>query len=85
MQIHVTEHKSVGTLSPSPNHTVRVFVDRDYHYGHFVDELSLVGLLSAEQKAAYLVGAEAKLDVEPATAQAIIDIGTTPYAKQQVA
>ncbi|KWT95606.1 hypothetical protein APY03_2483 [Variovorax sp. WDL1] len=64
---------------------MRVFVDRDYQYGYFVDEHKLFGLLTPEQQLVYLAGGEAKLDIEPATAQVIIDDGTTPYAKPQVA
>ena len=31
MEIHITEHKSTGTLK-APDYTARVFVDRDYGY-----------------------------------------------------
>ena len=84
MRIHITEHKSTGTLNPLTGRTVRVFVNNDYHYGYFVDEHALFAMLSAEQQADYLAGNEAKLDVTPQTAQRIINMGDSPYAKALV-
>lgn len=85
MQIHVTEHKSSGALR-GISRVVRVFVDHDYHYGYWVDEHELFELLTAEQQTAYLAAEnDIRLDVPAATAQRIIDIGDTPYAKRKVA
>lgn len=53
MQIEVTENKSVGALRSTFN-TVRVFVNRDYHYGHWVREVALFEALTSEQRQAYL-------------------------------
>ncbi len=84
MLIHITEHKSQGTLHPLDS-VVRVFVDHDYHYGYWVPEHALFAQLTPEQQQVYLQGSDAKLDVTPAVAQHLIDIGTTPFAKRQVA
>lgn len=80
MLLHITEHKSVGALSPVSN-AVRVFIDHDYHYGMFVDEAELVALLTEEHKGAYFEGQEAKLDVTIEVARRIVEIGVTPYSK----
>lgn len=83
LALHVTEYKSVGELK-SISTMVRVFVDRDYHYGYFVDEHALFALLSPEQQSIYLQGSEAKLQVSTQLAQQIIDMGETPCAKRRV-
>lgn len=83
LALHVTEHKSVGALK-SISTMVRVFVDRDYNYGYFVDEHALFALLSSEQQGIYLQGSEAKLEVSAQLAQQIIDMGSTPYTKRRV-
>lgn len=84
MKIHVTEHKSSGRPIVA-GHTVRVFVDNDYHYGYFVDEALLYSLLSIEQQNAYISKpGEIKLDVVPEIAQKLIDAGVTPFTKRQV-
>lgn len=80
IQLHFTEHKSVGKL-PAVDTLVRVFVDNDYTYGYFVRETALMALLDEDQQKAYLVGAEARLEVSLEVAQEIIDMGLTPYAK----
>lgn len=64
---------------------VWVFVDRDYHYGYFVDENVLFSMLEPSQQAAYLAApADIELDVSASLAQQVIDIGVTPYARQRV-
>lgn len=83
MKIEITEHKSVNQLR-APSTQVRVFVDSDYHYGYFVDEHFLFGLLTPEQQANYLKGSSAKLEVDAKVAQQIIDEGSTPYGKQKL-
>ena len=84
MQIHVTEHKSNGTLNPLQGRLVRVFVDRDYRYGYFVDEHALFGMLSQDQQQQYLATADVKLDVSVETAQRVIDIGVSPFPKPRL-
>lgn len=80
MQIHVTEHKSVGRIRPG--NCVRVFVDRDYHYGYFIDEQELCSKLSQEQRIHYLAtDGEVKFEVPEVAAQAIINRGFGPYMK----
>lgn len=72
MQIEVTENKSVGALRSTLN-TVRVFVDRDYHYGHWVSEVALFEALTAEQRQAYLssTAGNVKLDLPEAVIAAL--------------
>lgn len=80
IQVHFTEHKSVGKL-PAVDTMVRVFVDNDYTYGYFVREAAVVALLDEDQRKDYLAGVEARLEVSVEVAQEIIDMGLTPYAK----
>lgn len=83
LQILITEFKSHGTLSPS--NTVRVFVDRDYHYGYWVPEDVLYALLTTEQQAEYLgTRRDVTLRVSRDVAQRIINAGETPYKKVQL-
>ena len=85
MHIHVTEHKSVGKLRPL-NGVVRVFVDRDYHYGYWVPENIVFEALDPQQQSAYLQAQDGiELDVSPEVAQRLIDQGNTPFAKRRVA
>lgn len=80
MGIQITEHKSMLTINPL-NAPVRVFVDRDFHYGYFIPEHRLFELLSDEQKNNYLNDDTPVLDVTAEIAQKIIDMGCTPYSK----
>lgn len=80
MHIHVTEHKSVSRLDS--DHTVRVFVNRDYHYGYWVSEHLLFSLLTPEQQEGYLQCGEFKCEVPTEIAQRIIEDGQTPFQKQ---
>lgn len=76
IQIHVTEHKSVGSLANDQvGRTVRVFVDRDYDYGYFYPENQLFNELTPEQQHQYLSQQDVKLDVPASLAQKIIDQG----------
>ncbi|MOA64266.1 hypothetical protein D3C78_1902600 [compost metagenome] len=58
---------------------MRVFVNRDFDYGYFIDESVLFGLLTPEQQAAYLATEDVLLEVEPDIAQKVIDMGKTVY------
>lgn len=84
MELCITEHKSVDTLNPW-NDMVRVFVDGDFNYGYFVRVPRLFELLTAEQQVTYLQGRTAKLDVSIAVAQAVVDMGATPFKKPVLA
>jgi len=81
MQIHITEHKSTGSLRPACfDNCVRVFVDRDYHYGYFINEHELFSKLTEQQQAEYLAAdSDVKFEVSQVQAQAIIDRGFSPY------
>lgn len=82
MQIHITEYKSTGTLQPAlVGNMVRVFIDRDYHYGYFIDEHDLFSRLSEEQQAEYLAtDGDVKFDVSEIQVQAIKNRARTYYA-----
>lgn len=73
MKIFVTENKSVKKIVG--NSLVRVFIDNDFHYGFFVPELRLFGMLTEEQKVEYLSDATAKLDVSDDVIQFIKGAG----------
>jgi hypothetical protein len=81
MHIQITEHKSVGTLRPAAvGNCVRVFVDRDYQYGYFVDEHLVFSKLTEEQQKAYLAAKyEILFDVPEQIAQELIADGYSPY------
>lgn len=84
IRIKVTEGKSVGAL-PHPLHirTVRVFVNRDYTYGVFINERTLLEMLTGEQVSEYLNSTDSvDLDVSREVAQSILNNGESPYTKQ---
>lgn len=83
MDLKVTEHKHTGSM-PLYKNLVRVFVDKDYDYGYFVDEHDLFALLSEEQQKIYLAKSYVQFDITPEVAQQIIDMGHTPYTKKKV-
>lgn len=83
IEIQVTEGKSTGELS-GVNNSVRVFVDRDFHYGYWIAELALFEMLTSAQRVAYLANDDVVLQVTLAVANAIMDKGCSPYPKQQL-
>lgn len=79
-KLYCTENKSCG--SPIPNNLVRVFVNKDYNYGYWVDECRLFDLLTKEQKELYSQKeGSVELDVGEEVAKKVIEIGLTPYKK----
>jgi hypothetical protein len=81
MQVYVTENKSVGHLQPAFV-TVRVFVDRDFGYGYWINERQLLDILSITDPDEYLTEDQYTTDVDAHTAQRIIDCGVSPFRKQ---
>lgn len=80
MQVYVTENKSVDQLTDLCN-TVRVFVNRDFGYGYWINEIQLLEILNLGDLSVYLPGREYLTDVPVEIAQRIVDAGATPYAK----
>jgi hypothetical protein len=84
IELLVGENKSFDPVRFYRNR-VRVFLNRDYSYGLWVDEDKLFDLLSIDQKKQYLTdrsnqGSYYSLDRE--TALKVLSIGHTPYQKQ---
>ena len=78
MKILCTENKN---LNPVSGNLVRVFVDGDYSYGYWVDEIQLFDILTPDQKNDYAKKSQIELDVTNEVAQKIIEIGLSPYKK----
>lgn len=84
IELFVGENKSFDPVRFFHNR-VRVFIDRNYNYGLWIDEDRLFDLLSTEQKKQYLTDRTiegAYYSVSREVAQRIIDIGHSPYKKQ---
>lgn len=81
MHLHITEHKSTGSLRPVHiDNCVRVFVDRNYHYGYFINEHELFSILTEQQQTEYLAAdLDVQFDVSENQAQTIINQGFSPY------
>jgi len=78
MKILYAENKN---LNPVSGNLVRVFVDGDYSYGYWVDEIQLFDILTPDQKNDYTKKSQIELDVTNEVAQKIIEIGLSPYKK----
>jgi hypothetical protein len=84
MKISVTEGKSHGDRpSAQLSRVVRVFVNNDLHYGVWIDENEVLNRLTQQQVADYLSAQYSiDLDVPVEVAQAILDLGSSPYTRQ---
>jgi hypothetical protein len=78
MKILCAENKN---LNPVSGNLVRVFVDGDYSYGYWVDEVQLFDMLTPDQKNDYAQKSQIELDVTNEIAKQIIEIGLNPYKK----
>lgn len=86
IELLVSENRSFDPVRFYRNR-VRVFIDRDYTYGLWVDEDLLFDLLSEAQKKQYLTDRTTQglyFGVTKETAQKIIEIGHSPYLKQRL-
>ena len=66
---------------------MRVFVNRDYNYGLWIDEDRLFDLFDLEQKREYLIapqGQTLSFSVSPKVAQRIVELGYTVESKQRI-
>lgn len=80
MKILCGENKN---FNPVPGNLVRVFVDGDYNYGYWVDEVKLFGMLTPDQKNDYTQKSSVELDVTNEIVKEIIEIGLNPYKTKQ--
>lgn len=86
IELFVSENKSFDPVRFLRNR-VRVFVDRNYSYGLWVDEDKLFDLLTIDQKKQYLTDRTPQglyYHICSKTAQKVIDLGYTPYDKQKL-
>jgi len=86
IELYVSENKSFDPFRFCMNR-VRVFLDRDYRYGLWIDEDKLFDLLSDEQKKQYLTDRSTEgmyYKVPKEIAQKILERGHTPYSKQKL-
>lgn len=86
IELLVSEHKSFDPVR-FYNNRVRVFVDRNYQYGLWIDEDRLFDLLTQEQKKQYLTDRTTegmRYFLSREVAQKVIDLGYSPYAKQRL-
>lgn len=86
IELLVSENKSYDPVRFFRNR-VRVFVDRNYNYGLWIDEDKLFEQLTIDQKKQYLTDRSPQglyYQVSPEVAQKIVDLGNSPYAKQKI-
>lgn len=86
IELCVSENKSFDPVRFFRNR-VRVFVDRNYQYGLWIDEDVLFELLTKEQKLQYLTDRTTQgmyYQIEPEVARKIVSLGHSPYAKQVI-
>lgn len=84
IELLVTENRSFDPFRFC-NNRVRVFVDRNYDYGLWIDEDRLFDLFSTEQKKQYLMDrtpAGASFEVSLEIASKVVNLGHSPYKKQ---
>lgn len=85
MEIQVTENKSNANRMLTPWNMVRVFVDRDFSYGYWVNEHAfLTEILKLDQDGLneYFSASDTYVvEVDVHTAQRVIDVGATPFNK----
>jgi hypothetical protein len=85
IELFVSENKSFDPVRFLRNR-VRVFVDRNYDYGLWIDEDKLFDLLTIDQKREYLAHRKGSLTLHISTeiAKKVVEIGTTPYSKSSM-
>ena len=86
IELCVSENKSFDPFRFCRNR-VRVFLDRDYRYGLWIDEDYLFDLLSDEQRKQYLTDRSTQgmyYQISKEVAQQVLDQGHSPYKKQKL-
>lgn len=86
MEVRVSENKSDANCMLTPWNMVRVFVDRDFAYGYWINEVALtkeiLKLDDAGMAEYFNAGDTYTADVDVDTAQRVIDLGATPFTKR---
>ena len=86
MELRVTENKSTVDVGLTSYNMVRVFVDRDFSYGYWINEVALtkeiLNLNDRELAEYFDAGDTYYVDVDVHTAQRVIDRGATPFTKR---
>lgn len=80
-ELYVTENK---TIKPLHFNCVRVFLDQNYDYGYFINELRLFNLLTSEQQVKYCTNnsyENTHFFVTVDIANKIVENGSTIYNK----
>ena len=83
-ELFVSENKSFDPVRFCRNR-VRVFLDKNYAYGLWIDEDKLFDLLSVDQKKQYLTDRTPSgryYELSPEVAQQVLNTGKTPFSKQ---
>ena len=81
IEVYVSENK---TTHPTKYGCVRVFLDNDYTYGYFINELYFFSLLNEEQQRKYSINnsyENTHFYVSVEVANAIVEHGSTVYKK----
>jgi len=83
--IQVTEHRS-STTKWMHNNIVRIFVNKDWSYGYFVNEELVFSKFDEKQKTSYLKckSDQEQFEIPIEDAQHLIDVGINPYGKQNL-
>ncbi len=87
IELLITECKSIGYLNCVNNryNSVRIFLQRNYDYGLWIDEKFMFSLLSEDQQKLYLEGDTYKnctFEISRDIAEKLLEEGYTPYRKQ---
>ncbi len=86
IELLVTENRS-NKKEWFHNNVVRIFVDRDYSYGYWINEDFLFNALTPDQQKQYLEDqsySSGQFEVSFEVAQQLIDKGNTPSNKQKL-
>lgn len=86
IELCVSENKSFDPFRFYRNR-VRVFLDKDYRYGLWIDEDKLFDLLSDEQKKQYLNDRSTEgryYEITREVAQEVLETGHSLYKKQKL-
>lgn len=86
MELLVTENRMAFGEKMGLN-SVRIFLQRNYDYGLWIDEDILYALLTFEQKEQYMNDdsySGGRFDISMETAQIVLEKGRTPFNKQKL-
>lgn len=83
MELLVSEHRNAHGDFRQEN-TVRIFLQRNYDYGYWINEQIVWNVLSKEQQDQYILDTYTSgiFDIDYETACTLLAFGKTPYNKQ---